>query len=294
MRLLLLVGLLVLGVGVWAETASQPVPPIIPVGIYTDANLVGVADLIVVGTVSRVQVSATWPQWFEGTATLKRPKVLKGAATGDIAFVYPTARVSGGITLKRGTKGVFFLRWDGAGYRLIGGANGVKAIGMARAYADMVAAFPLAVAITSITPNLGNPTAGSVTISVTNTGKYPVTAALDNYTALITLPKGPQVITAARTVDIHGTAYLRDVTPAQPFTLQPGQSQSFTYFGIPFAAPRALVDDLQPNTRAVAVQVLLNARLQPPFAPTPSDPKAVLEFFAASPWKTFQATVPVR
>ena len=122
----------------------------------TDPELVGTADLIIIGTVKSTTTLPNEPSWQGGQAIITVDQVLWGANLKQVTVRYPMRPTLppgvmmtdfGGITLTVGQQQLFFLQRAQGGYALIGGGQGMKPVTDADKFKDLIAKNPLTVTL---------------------------------------------------------------------------------------------------------------------------------------------------
>ncbi len=120
----------------------------------TDPQLVGTADLIVIGTVKSLTTLPNVPSWQAGQATVALDKVLRGVDSKQVVVRYsvrpslpPGVMISdaGWMNLTVGQQQLFFLQRAQGGFSIIGGMQGMHPITDADKFAVLIANNPVTV-----------------------------------------------------------------------------------------------------------------------------------------------------
>jgi hypothetical protein len=154
-------------------------------GLDEAKNLVGTADLIVVGGVGERTLVPGVPEWLAGQATLRVDKTLKGVAGETVTVRYPKwldeslARV-----MRPELRQLFFLQRSQGGYTLVEGMDGVRALDDMDRFQRTVETFPVTVSLAAMPPVVHFGVVQPVSVKITNPGKEPVQllfVALEGY-----------------------------------------------------------------------------------------------------------------
>lgn len=173
LRSLLKIGLLLLVMGTLMLSASAQMLRV------TDNDLLGTADLIIVGTIKSVTTLPYVPYWQAGQAIVTVEKVLKGAKVVEVTVRYPLPPTpppgmvimdGGGMSLKAGQQQLFFLQRGQEGYQIIGQYQGMRPAADAEKYSEAIRAYPLNIALVGPLGPLYFGVKQTVKVKVTNSG----------------------------------------------------------------------------------------------------------------------------
>ena len=154
-------------------------------GLDEAKNLVGTADLIVVGGAGERSIVPGVPDWLAGQVTLRVDKTLKGTAPATVTVRYPKW-LDDGLTKTLHPEGrqLFFLQRGQGGYAFVEGMDGIRAADDADQYQKIADTFPVTVTLAGLPPVFNFGTAQPVTVKIANKGKDPVQllfVALEGY-----------------------------------------------------------------------------------------------------------------
>lgn len=149
----------------------------------SDNDLLGTADLIIIGTVNSTSTLQNVPYWRAGRAIITVDKVLRGANIDAVTVSYaitPTLPAgvamsdAGGMSLTVGQQQLFFLDRTQGGYAIVGGAQGMRPVTDADNYAAQITDYPMHVALEGPIGPLNFDKNVAVKIKITNSGDMPI------------------------------------------------------------------------------------------------------------------------
>ncbi len=161
----------------------------------SDNELIGTADLILIGTVKSVATVPNVPYWQAGQAMLTVEKILspvpaqQGAKLDTLTLRYPLPPIAppgmiiidgGGMSLHAGQQQLFFLQRDQAGWTIVGGSEGKRNVADADKFAEKIKAYSLSVALVGPSGPFYFGKNVAVKMRVTNSGDEPIQIAAAN------------------------------------------------------------------------------------------------------------------
>jgi len=144
-------------------------------GLDSEKNLLGTADLVVVGVAGERSVVANVPEWMAGQMTIRVEKVLKGIVNGPLVVRYPKWLDDSLVKkLLPEQRQLFFLQRGQGGAGLVEGTDGIRGVDEVEKFSRLLEQYPVAVTLSAIPAVFRFGDVQQVTMRVTNTGKDPV------------------------------------------------------------------------------------------------------------------------
>lgn len=266
-----------------------PMPALADAAMPPPLTMIGLADLIVVGTITEVHVVPDAPEQTTEQATATVARVLKGTVNTAVTFRYLSRRapVNGmlieddfAVTLPPHMSCLLYLKRTHAGYTLVSRGAGVRPATDTDAVAQQIAAFPVSLTAETPIPPLyfGEPRIVRVKLKNLTNGVIQVRDEIQAESFFFS-PR----MTSPMQFDVLPPP-ARELAPLPPPDIQPGEERVIPMMLISHAPASWAI--FTPDTylqTPAAVRILLTVDLAPgPRDATPRYP----EFTVATPWMT--------
>ena len=228
-------------IAIWGVLALclAAVPALAQLPYVSQNELLGSADLVIVGTPLSDTRLPNVPDWQAMQAVVRVDRVLKGTATGNITVRHAAVPIMppgmmitdhGGFTLELNKPVLLFLAHAQGGYTIVGGGQGRRPAEDADVITQALKEFPYSVTLQEPVGPLYFNRAVAMTMTVTNNSALPVqvvTSSLEGYFyssyagASLTFQLIPPALAAA-------PAVWNTAGRANPTTIEPGKSFAIT------------------------------------------------------------------